>query len=175
MTGLAGTASAAAARPVVELGDLAPARHEPPPEAALAGILARSLAALIDLAVLVLLLFVESFVLLAVFGLEVGRDLGAGDAPYFLVAAVIAWLYCAGFDSGRRGATPGKRAVGLEVVDLGGERPGFARASLRCLARVLTLATAMLGWAAIAFTRRKQALHDLAAGTLVIRTAARPR
>jgi len=159
----------------VEFDDIAPASLGPPPQTALAGLGARSLAALIDLAVLVAILFAESYVLLAVFGLKVGRDLDAGDAPYFALAFLLTWLYCAGFDSGRRGATPGKRALGLEVVDLDGERPGFARASLRFLMRGLTVATLMLGWLAIPLTRRRQALHDLVSGTLVVRSAARPR
>ncbi len=159
----------------VEISDIAPARLGPPPETALAGLGARSLAALIDLVALVAVLFAESYVLLAVFGLKAERDLGAGDAPYFAVAFLLAWLYCAGFDSGRRGATPGKRALGLEVVDLAGERPSFARATLRFLMRGLTAATLMLGWLLILFSRRRQALHDMVSGTLVVRSAARPR
>ncbi len=159
----------------MEFDELSPARLGPPPDTALAGLGVRSLAALIDAAVLVALLFVEALVLVGVFGLTVGREVGAGDAPYFLLAALIAWLYCAGFDSTRRGATPGKRALGLEVVDLGGERPGFARATLRFAMRGPTVATAMLGWLMIALTRRRQALHDLASGTLVVRSALKPR
>ena len=168
MTGAAGIAAAGG---IVEIDEFSPARLGPPREAALAGIGRRSLAALIDACVLVALLFVEALVLVGVFGFNVERELGAGDAPYFLLAAVIAWFYCAGFDSGRRGATPGKRALGLEVVDLNGERPGFARASLRFLMRGATVLTLMLGWALILATKRRQALHDLAAGTLVVRAA----
>ena len=173
MTGIAGVAFAAGG--FVEIDELSPARLGPPPDAALAGLGARSLAALIDAAVLILLLFVEALVLVGVFGLSVEREMGAADAPYFLLAAVIAWFYCAGFDSARRGATPGKRALGLEVVELSGERPGFSRASLRFLMRGLTVATVMLGWIMIALTRRRQALHDLASCTLVIRSALKPR
>lgn len=174
MTGTAGLASAGMGLSV-ELSDLSPDHPGPPQASDLAGFGARSLAALIDVGILVLLLFAESYVLLAVFGLKVGRDLGAGDAPYFAVAFAIAWLYCAGFDSGRRGATPGKRALGLEVVDLSGERPGFARASLRFLMRGLTVLTLLMGWFLIPFNRRRQALHDFAAGTLVVRSATRAR
>lgn len=159
----------------MEIDELSPARLGPPPEAALAGLGARSLAALIDAAVLVVLLFIEALVLVGVLGMTVSADSSAADLPYFLLAAIIAWLYCAGFDSARRGATPGKRALGLEVVDLSGERPGFTRATLRFAMRGLTVATAMLGWLMIALTRRRQALHDLASGTLVVRSALKPR
>jgi len=168
-------AGLAAAGGFVDLSELTPARDGAPPAAALAGFGARSLAALVDCGILIVLLFIEALVLVGVFGLRVERDLGMADAPYFLIAALIAWLYCAGFDSGRRGATPGKRALGLEVVDLNGERPGFARATLRFVLRGLTAATAMLGWIMIALTSRRQALHDLAAGTLVIRSDRKPR
>lgn len=174
MTG-AGVASAGCLGGFVDLSELAPARDGAPPAAALAGIGARSLAALVDFAVLIALLFVEALVLVGVFGFPVGRDLNAADAPYFLIAVLIAWLYCAGFDSSRRGATPGKRALGLEVVDLNGERPGFARASLRFVLRWLTAASVLSGWIMIALNKRRQALHDLASGTLVIRSARKPR
>jgi len=158
----------------VAFDDFAPAGLSAPPETAAEGLGARSLAAAVDLLVLLALLFAEAFVLVGVFGMKAGRDLGAGDLPYFLIALAVAWLYCAGFDSGRRGASPGKRLLGLEVVDLRGERLGFARASLRFVLRGATAASFLLGWLMIGLNRRKQALHDLLSGSLVIRSAAKP-
>ena len=151
--------------------DFSPARAGPPPATALVGLGRRIPAALIDGAVLLALLLAESILLIVVFGVKVANDVSTGDIPFFIVGAAIAWLYCAGMESGRRGATLGKRALGLEVLDLDGERPSFARASLRFMARALTF---LVGWLWIPLTHRRQALHDLAAGTIVVRSSRRP-
>ena len=171
MTAGTGIASAVLAR-ALDADDLSPARGGAPTAAAFAGLGRRVLAALIDAAVLILLLLVESYALLELAELKVDRErLTAADLPYFLIAALIAWLYCAGMESGRRGATLGKRLFGLEVLDLAGERPGFARASLRFALRALTFP---VGWLWIPLTQRRQALHDLAARTIVVRSGRRP-
>jgi len=66
-------------------------------------------------------------------------------------------------------ATPGKLALGLRVTDLDGRPTGFWRASARYVARILSNLTLGAGYLMVAFTARKQALHDLVAGTLVQR------
>ncbi len=152
-------------------GDLSPARGGPPPASALAGLARRVPAAIVDGVILFFLLMAEAVALILVFGMKVGVDLSPADAPYFVVGTAIAWLYCAGMESGRLGATLGKRALGLEVLDLAGERPGFARASLRFAVRALTFP---VGWLWIPLTQRRQALHDLAARTIVVRSGRRP-
>ena len=64
-------------------------------------------------------------------------------------------------------ATVGKRTLGLKVTNLHGERVGFARAAARFVAKALSVLTLCLGFLFIVVTRRRQALHDLVAGTLV--------
>ena len=49
-------------------------------------------------------------------------------------------------------------------------RVGFIRASVRFWAKLLSVLSCMVGFAFAAVTPRRQALHDLVAGTLVIRT-----
>lgn len=99
-----------------------------------------------------------------------GTGSAAAGAPFgFLVAGVATWLYFAGMESSGRQATLGKLALGLAVTDADGDRIGFGRATGRWFGKALSAAVAGLGFLAAGFTRRKQALHDVLAGTLVVR------
>jgi uncharacterized RDD family membrane protein YckC len=153
----------------MDLEELRPAPVDAGLDAAPAGFLRRTAAAAIDALVVIAFLFAWSYVLVALFGYSVDRDApGGADLPYFAVSIPFTWLYCACMEGGAHAATLGKRLLGLGVRDRHGERPGFGRASLRWLARGLTLATLMVGWLLILVTKRRQALHDLAAGTTVV-------
>jgi uncharacterized RDD family membrane protein YckC len=90
----------------------------------------------------------------------------------FVVPVVVAlqWLYYALLQSSTRQATLGQMLMGLKVTDLEGRRISFARATGRLFAHVLTGLTIGIGYLMVVFTRRKQALHDMIAGTLVVRT-----
>ena len=67
-------------------------------------------------------------------------------------------------------ATLGKMALSLQVTDLEGRRITFAKATGRFFAKYLSVLTLGIGYLMAAFTERKQALHDIIAGTLVVRT-----
>lgn len=82
---------------------------------------------------------------------------------------VVGWLYAAGFEASRRRATPGKMLVGVFVTDAAGRRASFLRASARYGAKVVGGLPLMAGYLVALVTRRRQALHDLLAGTLVLR------
>ena len=79
------------------------------------------------------------------------------------------WIYEAAMESSSLQATLGKMALGLRVVDLQGQRISFGRASGRYFGRILSALILFIGFIMAAFTERKQALHDLIAGTLVVR------
>jgi uncharacterized RDD family membrane protein YckC len=87
----------------------------------------------------------------------------------FLIRFVINWLYYALFESSAWQATLGKKALGLEVTDLEGRRITFARASGRFFGKILSTIILFIGFFMIGFTARKQGLHDILAGTLVVR------
>lgn len=87
------------------------------------------------------------------------------DSPLVILAGY--FLYCALLESSPWQATLGKRALGLKVTDRRGERIGFARAAARFAAKLLSVLTMLLGYLLVLVTRRRQALHDLIAGTLV--------
>jgi len=91
--------------------------------------------------------------------------MAAGQAAAVLVYP----LYAALFLASPLGASPGKLTVRLYVVDAQGRRLGFWRALAREAAKWLSLATLTFGFLMAAWTRRKLALHDLVAGTRVLR------
>ncbi len=85
-------------------------------------------------------------------------------------ALLITWLYHAYFESSSWQATPGKRVVNLYVTDLNGQPISFLNATGRHFAKIITgLIPLLLGYIMAAFTERRQALHDMIAGTLVLR------
>lgn len=79
-----------------------------------------------------------------------------------------AWFYFAGFESSKWQATIGKKLLELKVVDLEGNRVSFARATGRYFGKLLSRITLMIGFLMIIWTKKKQALHDKLASTLVI-------
>ena len=84
---------------------------------------------------------------------------------------VLCWLYFALFQSSPRQATPGKMMLGLFVTDINGRRISFLRALGRALGRELSQIICWLGYVLALFTARKQTLHDMVAGTLVLEPA----
>ncbi len=89
----------------------------------------------------------------------------------WLILMLMQWLYFAGMESSGRQATFGKLAMSLRVSDLEGQRMSFGKASGRFFAKFL-LALVPFGiftYVMAGFTEKKQALHDMIAGTLVVR------
>ncbi|HLL75665.1 MAG TPA: RDD family protein [Pyrinomonadaceae bacterium] len=119
-------------------------------------------------------------------------------AYVFATASIPIWLYYALLESGARQATLGMRLLGLRVTGLDGGRIGFGRALLRTAVKLIpfeinhavlflpaplfyetepgfrygfvAVNTLMIIYLASALlTRRRQSIHDLVAGTLVVR------
>jgi len=80
----------------------------------------------------------------------------------------IAWLYCTLFESSLYQATPGKRTFGLVVVNTKGNRIGFGQAALRSFVKYLISNIFGIGYLIALFTQKRQSLHDLLSGCLVI-------
>ena len=85
-----------------------------------------------------------------------------------IVSIVVSWLYFALMESGARQATLGKRMIGLRVTGLSGGCIGFGRATGRYFAKYLSSFILMIGYIMAGVTPRKQALHDMIAGCLVV-------
>lgn len=87
-----------------------------------------------------------------------------------VVMACIPALYFILFEASAYRGTPGKRLFNLEVLTLQGEQLSLARAAARfAIKAFVSFPFLYIGVLMVAFTRHKQALHDLITGTLVVR------
>ena len=130
-----------------------------------AGFWPRVAAALID----GLLVSVVTVPLTLAFGDGDGYADAARSSAASSISAVVTWLYSALMESSAKQATVGKMALGIIVTDLEGGRIGFGKATGRHFAKILSALILGIGFIMVAFTQRKQGLHDILAGTLVIR------
>ena len=137
------------------------------PEAYEGVIWRRTLAYLIDLCfigVLAVLFWIIFAVLWVVsFGL-------LGPVLWFLFG-LIPLAYHTLLLSGSRSATWGMRCFDVELRSITGERPGFLQALAQTALFYITVgATCSLILLFVLFNRRKRTLHDLLAGTVLVRT-----
>ncbi|MBL7874558.1 MAG: RDD family protein, partial [Cyclobacteriaceae bacterium] len=97
-----------------------------------------------------------------------GAIMAAAGATWIL-AMIIQVLYFSFMESSKAQATVGKMALGLKVTDLQGNKLDFSKALIRNLCRLISNLTMLIGYIIAAFTEKKQALHDIIAGTLVLK------
>jgi len=90
------------------------------------------------------------------------------EAQCFAIA--MAWLYCSLFESSRTRGTLGQQLLGMQVTDVEGRRISFARATGRHWAQWLSVFICGVGYLLNLWTSRRQTLHDLVAGCVVVRT-----
>lgn len=69
------------------------------------------------------------------------------------------------------GRSLGQRLLSMRVVDRHGRPPSVLVSGLRTVAQLVGIAAAALGPLWVAFDSERRALHDLAAGTYVVRSA----
>ncbi len=159
-----------------------------------AGFWIRSIAAIIDLILLVVpfAVFISFFAAAAgisnpFFNHHAGTPLNetlTQSGPIFLFIclsffAVESWLYYALSESSAWHATLGKRFLGIYVADGAGKPIDFWRASLRfCSGRLLALVPVLGGYyfaidcLCVGLTPSKRAIHDMLSGCLVLREGA---
>jgi uncharacterized RDD family membrane protein YckC len=94
--------------------------------------------------------------------------LGVSIIAVLLLIFAGSWLYHTLMESSRYQATLGKLALGSIVTDLDGRRISFARANGRFFGKMASSAIFNIGYIMAGFTEKKQALHDILAGTLVV-------
>lgn len=125
--------------------------------------------------VLIAMIFAFTTVMARPFG---GGARTAGSAVETLgyLAAIAVALFSFVVLPGLRGQTLGKWATGLQIERTGGEPIGFGRAALRHLIGYpLSLVTLGLGLILAVISSEGRALHDLIAGTVVVRARKRAR
>jgi uncharacterized RDD family membrane protein YckC len=93
-----------------------------------------------------------------------------GGKVFLLFQAVTTFLDMAYFTyfPGTTGQTPGKRLMGLRVVQDTGETIGLGTAFLRWVGYIISALPMLTGFIWAGVDRRKQAWHDKIAGTVVI-------
>jgi len=138
----------------------------------------------------IIVLWIPTMLIESVFGIRAAKEtlkqasLNAAGDPHAMLAAqvqfyttmwpallagfVLAWWYYALCESSPWQATVGKLALGIRVTDMQGRRLTLARALIRYPAMLLSQIILFIGYIMVAFTQRKQGLHDLIAGTLVL-------
>ena len=87
---------------------------------------------------------------------------------YSLFNFIGSWLYSASMESSSYQATFGKWMLGIRVCDLEGQRISFGRASARHFAKFLSSMTLCIGYLMVAFTSKRQGLHDMVCSCLVV-------
>ena len=136
-----------------------------------AGFWLRFAAYIIDAIVMYAVIFVVALVFGLGGALEVfkNEDLSALTIMVLAVIYIALLMYFPILESSKLQATLGKKAVGIKVTDLDGNRIGFGRALGRFFGKILSGIILYIGFIMAGFTEKKQALHDMIAGTLVVK------
>jgi uncharacterized RDD family membrane protein YckC len=140
---------------------------------AYAGFWIRVAANLID-SVIMMAVFCPLGVILVVVSAATGADENSAPAALAnlslnLASTVVEWLYCSLLESSSWQGTVGKKPLGLKVTDLNGNRIGLGKATGRHFGKILSSLICFVGLIMVAFTEKKQGLHDILAGTLVVK------
>lgn len=127
----------------------------------------------------VIVISIISGIIGGIFGIGLGTSVAAtggsvddvqslGNSLGGLIGLAIGIAYFCGMESSSLQATLGKKALGLVVTDDNGNRIGFGKALGRYLGKILSGLILGIGYLMVAFTDKKQGLHDKLAGTLVL-------
>ncbi len=131
----------------------------------------RVAAALIDILILGVFITLLSIALgeawMATFGDSHENEIGM-VLLIFMTPVVITWAYAIFFESDE-GATPGKQVLGIKVCLPDGGQPGVLRLTARWFLHVLSAVILGVGFLMPLWTKKKQTLHDVLTGTLVVR------
>ncbi len=131
------------------------------PSASYAGFWLRVAAALIDAFIFGLV----SGVLVFVYSLFSS----ANTEVLLNITYLIVWILYFPFMESRGGATFGKKLVGIRVLNANGEALSFGRSLARSFSKFISATIFMIGFIMVGFTEKKQGLHDIIAGCVVVK------
>ena len=131
-----------------------------------AGFWKRFAAAFIDGIIHIVVWFV--FVIIMVVGGIDDPDVVEGIGARFGFDIIFGWFYYSIMGSSPTQGTLGKMALGIKVTDLEGNRVGFGKATGRYFGKIISALMLSIGFIMVAFTEKKQGLHDMMAGCLVV-------
>jgi uncharacterized RDD family membrane protein YckC len=152
-----------------------------------AGFWMRFAAYIIDI---IIVYVVQSFVFIPLFGL-LGISFAASGGDYenmseaeamgmaggimavvgttILLASAISILYWTLMESSKYQATVGKMVLGLKVTDVEGKNLDFVKSLIRNVSKIISGVILYIGYIMAGFTEKKQGLHDMIAGTIVVK------
>lgn len=139
-----------------------------------AGFWRRALALLLDTIILIIFIAVFDELIEIIFDLpdhaeEMTRIQKIVDLFSDLIGIFLYFGYFAWFEASAWQATLGKRALGIKVTDMKGHRLEFWHAFGRNIGKIVSTLILYIGFMMTGWTHRKQALHDMMAGCLVIK------
>jgi len=112
---------------------------------------------------------IDGFILMVVGFVIGGLGIAEGVRPLSnILGIVVGWLYFATMESSSKQGTLGKMALGIKVTDLSGNAISFGKATVRHFSKIISTIILLVGYLMVGFTARKQALHDMVAGCLVV-------
>lgn len=97
------------------------------------------------------------------------HQLHAVLAPCVALALILGFVYTAAFALLWNGRTPGRRLLGIRLVDRTGLAPAPGRAIARALLALISFIPFLAGFWLALFDRRGQTLHDKLTQTFVVR------
>jgi len=113
-----------------------------------------------------------SFGLPTIFSLRAARDDEmAALLTVLSISTALGWLYGAGLESSAAQGTLGQQLMNLRVCDTNLRRVTFARATARHFGQVFSTLLCGIGYLFNLWTTRRQALHDMLAGCVLVRPA----
>ena len=92
-----------------------------------------------------------------------------GSSASTFVSIALAAIYYVVMETSEYQGTLGKIAMGIKVVDLDGNKLSYPKAIIRYVSKFLSSLILLIGYIMAAFTEKKQGLHDIIAGTLVVK------
>ena len=152
-----------------------------------AGFWLRLVACIIDGLIIGALQFIAVMPILALMGIGVASEMQNFDPSneaeaISLVGQIMAFagvsqfiffgiqtLYFAFMESSNYQASIGKMVLGIKVTDINGGKLDFVKAFVRNISKIISSFILCIGYIMAGFTEKKQALHDMIAGTLVIK------
>src|SRR4051794_27649321 len=88
---------------------------------------------------------------------------------YYALSLIINWGYFTAMEGSERGASLGKMALGIKVLDFErGGRLGYGRALVRTIAKILSAIPLFLGYFWMLWDNEKRTWHDKIAGAVVV-------
>jgi uncharacterized RDD family membrane protein YckC len=87
----------------------------------------------------------------------------------FVTVPFIKLIYHIVMECSAKRATYGKLIIGIKVCDMDGKQLSFIRSAWRNTAKIFSALPAFLGYAFIFFNKQQQSMHDMLAGTVVMK------